>query len=259
MLYLKIKKLNKNGGSMKSRKNLSTKKSRLLRQSSEDIKLELRNNKLIKQIDELKKKNDRLQLLSKILRHDLNNDFAVIKSAINIFNHTKNGDMLTEAQKRVNFSVGFIEKIKNLEAGISEKKLELRNIRTVIENIKDKHLIEINITGDGKAFINDMGESVFNNIISNAIKHGGATIIDILIQIDPKTRITIVKIKNNGDGIDEKILKYVFMEGVKSNKTGNTGIGLHIVKETMQEYSGTCSIITNEPKNVCFQLEFPRV
>jgi len=219
---------------------------------------ETKNFKL--QIKKLEKRIEDLLLVNKITRHDLNNDFAVIKSALNIYRGTKNPEMLEEIEKRILESLKFIQEMKALEKNISKKNLELRNLQETIDEVKDKYPdITINISGNARVFADNSIKSVFNNIINNGINHGNANIFDIKIEDITKDHFAPVKIYNNGTRIESEILMKIFEEGVKGKKTGHTGIGLYTVKKNMERYRGSVTIEPNEDGNVCFVLKFKSV
>ena len=75
--------------------------------------MEKLNINLEKKVDEIKIGRERLKMLNKIIRHDLSNDFAVIKSAVNIFISNSDTAMLDEIKKRVDRSIKTIVNYRN--------------------------------------------------------------------------------------------------------------------------------------------------
>ena len=104
--------------------------------------------------------------------------------------------------------------------------------------------LKFNIKGKCKVLVDDTLESVFKNLISNSIKHGNATKIDIKISLEKN--ICTIKFSDNGAGIPDKIKKRIFDEGFYYGKAGHTGIGLHIVKKTIERYGGSISVENNK-------------
>jgi signal transduction histidine kinase len=94
--------------------------------------------------------------------------------------------------------------------------------------------------------------SVFDNIIKNALTHGQADKIAITIQRDA-THVRI-EIADNGRGIPKKVKSRIFTESYVFGKTGNTGIGLDIVRRTVDRYDGTISVHDNFPHGSIFTL-----
>ena len=92
--------------------------------------------------------------------------------------------------------------------------------------------------------------SVFKNLISNSIIHGNSTQIDIIIS--SKNDMCKIRFIDNGIGIPDKFKDRIFDEGFFYGKSGNTGIGLNIVKKTIEHYGGYISVEDNEPTGAMF-------
>ena len=109
--------------------------------------------------------------------------------------------------------------------------------------------VNSNITGSGgnNLIYTDSTKiwSVFDNIIYNAIKHttaGGITITAELIADN-----SVITITDTGCGIAPEHLPFVFerfYRGVaeRGTKTGESGLGLYIVKSIMEGCSGNVGI-----------------
>jgi len=68
-----------------------------------------------------------------------------------------------------------------------------------------------------------------------------------------------IKFADNGIGIPDKIKNKIFDEGFFFGKTGNTGIGLHIVRKTIEQLGGTVSVEDNQPEGAIFNIYLRRV
>ena len=209
--------------------------------------------------EELKISRERLKILNKIIRHDLSNDFSVIKSAINIFRRNSNADMLDEIDKRVIKSMKTIKNYKKYEnfidtnTGLQEIEISkfLNNFITGFPHIK------FSLTGEGRVYADDALNSVFSNLVSNSVKHGNSTRIDI--EISEEDDMCRIKFADNGIGIPDKIKNKIYDEGFFFGKTGNTGIGLHIVRKTIEQFGGTVSVEDNQPEGAIFNIYLRRV
>src|SRR5690625_7170869 len=82
-------------------------------------------------------------------------------------------------------------------------------------------------------------DQVFSNLVWNAIKHTHPTEgeIEMVISVEESTSEIILKILDNGEGIDEKVLPYIFDRFYKATTSftqddiEGTGLGLTIAKE----------------------------
>ena len=228
--------------------------------------IESKNQLLNKEIDDrtkaeedLKIGRERLSILNKILRHDLSNDFTVIKSAVKVFKLTSQETLLDEIRKRVETSLETINNYRKYEAFIDSntalKEIELQE--KLNEIFVEYPAVKFNLEGNCKVFADEALNSVFVNLFSNAKKHGKAD--EIKISISSERNSCKIKIANNGYQIPEIILDKIFDEGFCFGETGNTGIGLHIVKKTIERYDGKISVTENEPNNVVFEITLKQV
>ena len=243
---------------------LVIKKNELITQQKEQldnafIELKELNNSLKKNVEEINNSKERLQMLNKIIRHDLTNDFTVIKSAVNIFRKTSNTEMLIEIEKRVKRSLKTITDCKNYETFI-ESNLDLNELE-ITERLNCIILeypnIKFNIKGSCIVFADDTLDSVFTNLISNSIQHGNSSQIDVVIISDNST--CTIKFMDNGTGITDDIKDKIFDEGFRHGESGHTGIGLHIVKENIERYGGKISVEDNQPKGTVFVINLKKV
>ena len=209
--------------------------------------------------EELRAGRERLAMLNKIIRHDLSNDFIVIKSAINIFRRTPDPKMLDEIENRVVKSLKTINNYRKYETFInSNVDLDEIQLTQKIKNIiTDFPKIKFNVDGECRVFADEALETVFANLISNSIKHGKANKIDI--QISSKDNLCEVRFMDNGMGIPDKIKDKIFSEGFVYGKAGHTGIGLHIVTKTVERYGGHIYVEDNKPKGAVFVIILRKV
>ncbi|MCK5052298.1 MAG: PAS domain S-box protein [Candidatus Cloacimonetes bacterium] len=215
--------------------------------------------KRMKADEELKISKKRLKILNSILRHDITNDLAVIKSAINLYIDEPTNEMLNEINKRVNKCLKTIERQRKQENFLeSHSTLEKYKIENVISETKRNYPnIDITISGKGTVYADKEIYSVFENLITNSIKHGNATKLNIIITT--KDNICEIKVCDNGIGIHDEIKIKVFDKGFVHGKNGHTGLGLYIVKQTIEDYAGHISVEDNEPKGTIFVIILKRV
>lgn len=67
----------------------------------------------------------------------------------------------------------------------------------------------------------------------------------------------MISICDNGIGIPDLYKEKVFEQSVTLGKSGNTGIGLFIVRKTVERYGGTVVIENNHPHGTCFRINLP--
>ncbi len=214
-------------------------------------------NERIKTQDSLDSKNKRLELMNRILRHDLANGLAVIQSGLNIFFAEKDEKILKEIYKRNQMLNELIYDISDFERFMtSNPDLSIFKLSDLIKEISPKFNVEIDLKNSCTFSAIKTIATVFNNIIENAISHGEATKIEIVCET--RNNYCEIRIANNGKDIPPKIMSRIFNEGFKHGKSANTGMGLSIVKKAMEQSKGSVSIKANKPQGAVFILTFRR-
>ncbi|WP_329806503.1 PAS domain-containing sensor histidine kinase [Flavobacterium facile] len=154
-------------------------------------------------------------------------------------------------------------RIKYASDVFNPKQIELTEyIGKVFESLNETALLNtINLThqieektivfADGKMLI-----SIFQNIVSNAIRHtekGGC----ITISATPKEDKIIVCIQDNGIGMSEEVIKKLFTPQMKAlsetrKKNKGAGIGLLLVKGFLEKNGGEIWVESVEGKGSSF-------
>lgn len=198
---------------------------------------------------------EKLLLINSILRHDIINNLAVIKSAFKLFKRKKDVQIMEDASAYIDKSIKLINRMSILGKDNLNQDLMNYNVRHILESIMiGNKSIKFNLKGNSNILADESVESVFDNIIRNAIIHGKTKRIDI--NIIEKGKICEVRISDFGVGMSKDVMEKVFDENFIYGKTGNTGIGLHIVKTAMNNFGGDIFVEKNEPQGTSFVLEF---
>ncbi len=168
--------------------------------------------------------------------------------------------MLTYIEESVKLSVQLIDRMRDLETIlITNKQLQTMDLRDILEETIQhfKHKVSFHISGKGKVLADEAISSIFNNIISNAIIHGEAT--QFYRNCSPPKNFSRLELRTMEVEFPMKSKKKVFEESFTYGKKGNTGLGLFIVKKTIESYQGMVYIEDNQPQGVVFVILFRRV
>lgn len=205
--------------------------------------------------DKIKELNDALRLLNKILRHDILNNLMVISANIEMVD-TENKDRINKAFEYIDKSAKLINRMKELELLVSSGfELKSYDVKSILKDISKNYSdIKINIKGNCIVLADEALSSVFDNIVRNAIIHGGTNKIDIKI-FSNKSHCEI-KFIDYGIGILDNVKSKLFEEGFAYGKNKGTGLGLYIVKKTLERYGATIRVEDNFPNGTVFILKF---
>ncbi|MFC1617702.1 ATP-binding protein [Patescibacteria group bacterium] len=198
--------------------------------------------------------NDLLKVINKILRHDILNKLTQVKWSVEMYEKEKKQAWLKRILESSGSGVKLIERMKKLEkiASVSPD-LQTVDIGKLLSEIIPEYKIPIKVSGSAQVLADEALLSVFENLINNAIRHGETK--KIAITISPISRGYQIEVADFGKGIPDKIKKNLFQEGYIYGSKGHTGLGLYIVKKTIERYGGNISIKDNKPSGAIFVIQ----
>jgi len=198
--------------------------------------------------------SDHLKLINRILRHDIANDLATIKSGLKVYRSNKDEAILDELTLRVDKSTKLIHNMREFEKFMSEyRHLKVIDVTEIVKGISDNyHDVNIIVNGSCKVMADDSISSVLENLIRNAVEHGEVDTVEI--NIVHRNTFCKIDVADRGIGIPDSIKEKLFEEGYKFGRSGNTGMGLFIVKKIIESYGGTVRVENNEPQGSVFSL-----
>ena len=173
----------------------------VLRDISKRIKMEIKLKESNKQIEDL---NETLQVINKILRHDLLNKLTIMKTSLLLYEEKNDKLLFDKLNRSVDSGIDLIFRIRELESFLSSKgDLTNIDIRKTVEEISKNISIPINITGNANALADQALFSVLENIMRNAVIHSKTDRVDV--DISSKDKSCQIKIADYGKGIPEPI------------------------------------------------------
>lgn len=117
---------------------------------------------------------------------------------------------------------------------------------------------DLNVFGDEVLLM-----QVWSNLLSNAVKHI-AEGRSIEIKAYEENGWTCVHISDNGNGIPEEQLPYIFDrfyrgDGARQRGAGSTGLGLSIVWEIIKLHGGEIKVQSSAGKGTAFLVRLPKI
>jgi signal transduction histidine kinase len=229
---------------------------------------------LKKQNEELTKINAELDRFVYSASHDLRAPLMSVKGLLNMIkidaDKTKLDHYLNLIEGSINKLDNFITDIihysRNSRMDLMTSKIDFQGlVKESIESLKymedaEKVRSIINIDSD-KPFYSDHSRLliIFNNIISNAVRYydkwkESFLQIDIVVDKD-KAEIHFI---DNGVGIAEEFLDKIFKMFFRASyESKGSGLGLYIVKSTVEKLNGKISVKSKLGEGTHFTIEVP--
>ena len=226
---------------------------------------------------ELTKTNAELDRFVYSASHDLRAPISSMLGLLNLCTYTSDIEelrgYLALLEKSVRRLDKFIQDILDYSRNTRmETKREEINFRKMFEEIFEHHSYMDNAKKIEKiihiapknGFFSDMSRLsiIFNNLISNAIRYADDTkknsYIEVTILIENAT--TSIEIKDNGLGIEKEHLPHIYEMFYRGNEQLNgSGLGLYIVKETVDKLGGTIQIASQASVGTTINIVIPNL
>ena len=232
--------------------------------------------KTVKEQNELlAKTNEELDRFVYSTSHDLKAPLSSILGLINVAELSDDPQEFKEILSRMRLRVGalngFIAEIidysRNTRLEVESSSINLKSlILEVIESLKyyeDSQIINLSVDFDDDLFIySDRGrlKIILNNLISNAIKYHITKQKKpfIKIQWEFKDGLGVIKIIDNGTGIEKELQDRVFNMFFRATESSQgSGLGLYIAKEMAEKISGQLSFESKIGEGTTFYLHIP--
>lgn len=233
--------------------------------------------KLKNRNDSLKKINNELDSFVYRASHDLRAPLSSLMALVNLAKSEPDMKMLKEyifhQEKSIKKLDAYIVDILNLSKN-ARKDIESLpiNLKELLEDLLSQYafipnfesiekIVEINedvpLYSDRKRLM-----IIMNNLISNALRYSDPSkkhsYLEIKATID-KTKAVIV-VHDNGVGIERKHLARVFQMFYRaSHSSEGSGLGLYLVKETVDKLGGKISIDSEEKGWTSFTIVLPNL
>ncbi|MFC7028774.1 ATP-binding protein [Halomicroarcula sp. GCM10025710] len=104
-----------------------------------------------------------------------------------------------------------------------------------------------------------MLEEVFENLVTNAIRHNDTDTPEVTISVATDDESVTATVSDNGPGIPDDKKDIVFGRGEKGPASDGTGFGLYIVRTLVERYGGGVELSDNVPRGSTFEVTLPRV
>ena len=139
-------------------------------------------------------------------------------------------------------------------------------VHDILEDLKfldqnSRILRRVSAIGTGRFFTDVVRlKIILNNLISNAFKYHNPEAKNPFIEVKIKydNQKAVIKVTDNGLGIAEQHLQNIFKMFYRANENSQgSGLGLYIVKETVEKIRGTIEVHSKIREGTEFEITIP--
>jgi PAS domain S-box-containing protein len=160
--------------------------------------------------------------------------------------------------------------LEKINSGKLEHDLTITNLCIFVSNIVDNYqelyqdFIFVKECNDKDIFVaidDKLGSSIFQNLISNAVKYSKDK-KQINIKIYKENRYAVIEIQDYGIGIPEIFKKNIYSPFARAENSAampGAGLGLPIVKEAVDKHGGKISFLSEINAGTTFKIMLPLI
>ncbi len=233
----------------------------------------VRENDILSTLSSLKSKNEDIEALGVAVTHDLKTPISIIHFYLNLINRHvvkkyKQDAQLTEFLDTVHVSLNQMEKLiitylsftRMSQLKIETELIDLNQVlNTVVQNVLGKktgedvmlplHNIEVR---SNRILLS----TILQNLIENGLKYNRSEKPRVTIEVEETAHKNILKIIDNGIGIDFKFANELFKPFKRFNTlVDGTGLGLAIAKRAAEKLNAKLYCQDTGRKGTTFVLE----
>lgn len=225
------------------------------------IQTDITRNKLIK---------EQLNVLHRVLKHNMRNDVSTIQVYIDIINENTQNQEIKQATEKIKETS---EKMENLGEKAKKANKALTSLSRPIDlPVKIKNIIKytkkdikskypessiIANTPKENIKVDYILQTALEEIIENAVIHNTKKPkIKININKEPQQKMIYISIKDNGPGLPKEQERFLNKER-KTRQINGRGIGLWLVYWIVKSLGGKISIENNKKKGTTVNLQIP--
>lgn len=236
----------------------------------------LLEKKVADRTSSLEKTNQELDRFVYSVSHDIKAPLASVLGLVNLIRISKGDEIETNLklmERSINKLNGFVQDIleysRNSRLTVKKDPINIKQqVESAREDLKHMELAEdvelITSYNIPTPVFSDESrlQSVLKNLLSNAVKYHNPDKEKSWVKVDVSadSKRIYIQISDNGNGIGEKSLPHVFdMFYRASEKSSGSGLGLYIVKETVQKMGGSIHVTSIENEGTTFDLTLPNL
>lgn len=227
-----------------------------------------RGRTLTEQEKRLRRRNDQLEVLNRIVSHDIKNDLNVIDGRIQLARNQVDGEVrehLERAHRSTVDAIDLTDTVHDFIEALNRDDPELepiplqRELETQIQRTRQSHPdaeLRFERTAESEVHVlaDEMVAALLRNLLVNGVKHNDEAVPRITVSVDREPESVVVRVADNGPGIPDESKERVFGCHEQGADSTGTGVGLYLVDRLVDQYGGEVWVSDNEPEGAVFNV-----
>jgi len=220
-------------------------------------------------ITERKQRRQRVEVLNRVLRHDLRNGMNIIKGAAETLtgsvDEEQRLDLANSVTDRANELLETAEKTRTVERTLDRKRAPLEPtdaaavIRHACDAIRTEYpeaALDLDVPERTLVTADDMLETALYHVLENACLHNDRD-PEIRVWVETEGDSVAVKVADNGPGIPDEERALVAEDREITQLNHASGLGLWLVNWVVTRAGGSLSFTENDPRGTVVTLQLP--
>ena len=218
---------------------------------------------------QLAARTEELEILTRILHHDIRNDMNIARGTIRM----GMSDVDSEAREsfetalsNVEHAIEITETVEPLlesitgDGSLETEPVELdrmldEELRKLVSSYPDV-TVEAPEPTDATVSANHMLSSVFGNLLNNAVQHNdGDPTVAVRTTVDEREGVARVTVADDGPGVSADQREGLFERAPPGSSSSDTGVGLYLVDVLTAEYGGDVWVEDSDLGGAAFVVE----
>lgn len=185
----------------------------------------------VEDVTELKEANNRIDLMSKTIRHDIGNELTILLMNTELAKMDISNPAFEKYFIRIESAGASIKKqidFMKLYQEIGSQKPDWMDLYQKIPKISKPINLIVDIPRELKIYSDLMIEKVFDNLLDNSVRHG-EKVTQIKVTATPMESGLMIVWEDNGTGVSPENKENIFKQGFGKN----TGLGLYLIRKIL--------------------------